>query len=166
VVTLKRLAESKGETIPVITAIQRSNELHGQWTYRQLQSRLGTLHEKTVAVLGLTYTANTDTLRRSAAIELCRKLLNAGANVTAVDPAVKSLPPNLDHVRLVNDASAALQDVDAGVICTEWPQFREANWARVIPAMRRPLIIDPNRFLENELKNIEGVEHLSVGRIA
>jgi hypothetical protein len=32
--------------------------------------------------------------------------------------------------------------------------------------MRRRLIVDPNRFLENELKDIANVEHLSVGRSA
>jgi hypothetical protein len=32
--------------------------------------------------------------------------------------------------------------------------------------MRQRFIIDANRFLENELKSIAGVEHLSVGRAA
>jgi hypothetical protein len=30
--------------------------------------------------------------------------------------------------------------------------------------MRQPVIIDANRFLEKELKDLPGVEHLSVGR--
>jgi len=166
VVTLTGLAESKGKTIPVISAVQRSNELHGAWTYRQLESRLGAPNGKAIAVLGLTYTPNTDTLRRSAAIELCRKLLNAGAHVEAFDPAIKSLPPELNQIRLAEDVATALRNKDAAILCTEWPQFRQADWARIIPEMRRRLIIDPNRFLENELKNIGGVEHLSVGRIA
>jgi FlaA1/EpsC-like NDP-sugar epimerase len=32
------------------------------------------------------------------------------------------------------------------------------------PAMRQRIFVDANRFLEKELKNMPGVEHLSVGR--
>jgi UDPglucose 6-dehydrogenase len=164
VVTLTKLAEAKHESISVIPAIQQSNDLHRGWALRRLQSHLGDLHGKTIAVLGLTYTTNTDTLRRSAAVELCQKLSAAGANVLAHDPAIINLPPELDGISLVKDLPAALPGAHAAVICTEWPQFREMDWAGLVPQMRQRVIVDANRFLENELKNIAGVEHLSVGR--
>jgi UDPglucose 6-dehydrogenase len=164
VVTLTKLANAKGEIISVIPAIKQSNDLHRGWAFRRLQSRVGELRGKNIAVLGLTYTTNTDTLRRSAAVELCQKLLAAGARVIAFDPAVKSLPPEMDKVSLASDVAAALRAADAAVVCTEWPQFREADWVKIIPQMRQPVIVDANRFLEKELKSIGGVEHLSVGR--
>lgn len=164
VVTLTKLAKTKGETISVIPAIKESNDLHRGWALRRLQSRLGNLRGKTIGVLGLTYTTNTDTLRRSAAVELCGKLLEAGANVTAFDPAVKTLPSKLGSVSLLPDIASALAGVDAAVVCTEWPQFRQADWANIAPEMRQPVFVDANRFLEKELKSVAGVEHLSVGR--
>ena len=100
VVALTKLAAAKNEKISVIPAIKQSNDLHRGWTLRRLQSRLGDLHGKKIAVLGLTYTTNTDTLRRSAAVELCRNLLALGADVHAFDPAVKQLPGELAPVRL------------------------------------------------------------------
>jgi UDPglucose 6-dehydrogenase len=163
VVTLTKIAEAKGEKISVIPAIKQSNDLHRGWAFRRLQSRLGDLRGKTIAILGLTYTTNTDTLRRSAAVELCRQLLQAGAKVAAIDPAVNSLPADLSGVALAADA-AALDGADAAVVCTEWPQFRQADWLKIVPAMKQPVIVDANRFLEKELKSITGVEHLSVGR--
>jgi len=166
VVTLTKLAKSKKENVSVIPAIQRSNDEHRAWTFRGLQSHLGKLKGKTIAVLGLTYTPNTDTLRRSAAVELSEQLLAAGAKVIAFDPAVKGLPPELKKASLSKDIPTALHHADAAVICTEWPEVRQTNWATIIPTMRRRLVIDPNRFLENELKSIAGVEHLSVGRAA
>jgi UDPglucose 6-dehydrogenase len=166
VVTLTKLAETKNETVCVIPAIKRSNDLHRDWAFRRLQSRLEDLNGKTITVLGLTYTPNTDTLRRSAAVELCQKLLKTGAKVAAFDPAIKNLPEEFRAISLAGDIASALQNSDAAVVCTEWPQFRQADWTIIIPGMRRALIIDPNRFLENELKNIAGVEHLSVGRAA
>jgi UDPglucose 6-dehydrogenase len=164
VVTLTKLADAKGEKISVIPAIKQSNDLHRGWAFRRLQSRLGDLRGKKISILGLTYTTNTDTLRRSAAIELCQKLLAAGAKVSAFDPAVKNLPPELSSVLLAADIATALTGAEAVAICTECPQFRQADWAKIVPQMRQSVFVDANRFLEKELKNVPGVEHLSVGR--
>ena len=164
VVTLTQLAEANGETISVIPAIKHSNDQHRGWAFRRLQARLGDLRGKKISVLGLTYTPNTDTLRRSAAVELCRQLLAAGATVTAVDPAVRNLPAELSDVSLAADLATALTGADAVAVCTEWPQFRQADWAKIIPQMRQRVFVDANRFLEKELKTVPGVEHLSVGR--
>jgi UDPglucose 6-dehydrogenase len=164
VVTLTKLAAAENEKISVIPAVKQSNDLHRGWMLRRLQSRLGDLRGKTIAVLGLTYTVNTDTLRRSAAVELCRDLLAAGAGVRAFDPAVKQLPAELAPVRLAEQIADAVKGVDAAVVCTEWPEFRQADWVKMAPAMRQRIFVDANRFLEKELKNLSGVEHLSVGR--
>ena len=164
VVTLSKLAVANGEKISVIPAIKQSNDLHRGWAFRRLQTRLGDLRGKKISVLGLTYTTNTDTLRRSAAVELCQQLIAAGAQVFAFDPAVKTLPAELNSVALAPDISAALAGTEAVAVCTEWPQFRQSDWAKIIPQMRQPVFVDANRFLEKELKTIAGVEHLSVGR--
>jgi UDPglucose 6-dehydrogenase len=86
--------------------------------------------------LGLVYTPNTDTLRRSAAVELCNRLLAAGAVVRAFDPAIKRLPDELSAVSLVSSAADALSGADAAVICTRWPQFRSLDWPAILPTMR------------------------------
>jgi UDPglucose 6-dehydrogenase len=166
VVTLTKIADAKGEKISVIPAIKQSNDLHRGWAFRRLQSRLGNLRGKRISILGLTYTTNTDTLRRSAAVELCQQLLKAGAKVAAFDPAVKSLPKELSAVSLAADIATTLKNADAAVICTEWSQFRQADWAKIVPQMHGKFFMDANRFLEKELKSIPGVEHLSVGRAA
>ena len=114
-------------------------------------------------MLGLTYTTDTDTLRRSAAVELCQRLLGAGAKVNAFDPAVKNLPKELSAISLAGDIAGALTSADAAVVCTEWPQFRQTDWTKIVPTMRQRVFVDANRFLEKELKGIPGVEHLSVG---
>ena len=97
-------------------------------------------------------------------MELCQQLLKAGAKVVAFDPAVKSLPADLSRISLAADVATALDGADAAVICTEWPQFRQIDWPKIVLAMKQTVFVDANRFLEKELKNIPGVEHLSVGR--
>ena len=166
VVSLTKIAEANNETIDLIPAIKRSNDLHRGWAFRKLQSRLGDLRGKTIAVLGLVYTPNTDTLRRSAAVELCQQLLAAGARVQAFDPALKSLPSELAAITLASDIASALNQADAAAVCTEWPAFRQALWPQLVCAMKRTLFVDPNRFLDKELASIPSVELLSVGRAA
>jgi UDPglucose 6-dehydrogenase len=164
VVTLTRLGQEKQESLSLIPAIKQSNDFHRGWAFRKLQSRLGDLRGKTIAVLGLVYTPHTDTLRRSAAVELCRQLLAAGARVQAFDPAVKSPSAELAGVVLAPDLSAALKSADAAVICTEWPQFRQAPWPDLSRLMRRALIVDANGFLSSSLSAVPGIELCCVGR--
>jgi UDPglucose 6-dehydrogenase len=164
VVTLTKLGAAVGESLAVIPAIKQSNDLHRGWAFHRLQFRLGDLRGRHISLLGLVYTPGTDTLRRSAAIELCQALLAAGAQVRAFDPAVKQLPDEFTKVELSRDIAAASHGAAAVVICTEWPQFRQADWPGIVPTMRQRVFIDANRFLEKELLSLPGVEHLSVGR--
>ena len=164
VVTLTKLGAAAGETLAVIPAIKQSNDLHRGWALRRLQSRLGDLRGRPIAVLGLVYTPGTDTLRRSAAIELCRALLAAGAQVCAFDPAVKQLPAEFAKAVVTPDIAATVNGADAAVVCTEWPHFRQADWPNLATTMRQRVFIDANRFLEKELLNVPAIEHLSVGR--
>jgi UDPglucose 6-dehydrogenase len=163
VVTLIQLGRETNETLPLITAIKESNDEHRHWSLRRLQLRLSELRGKTIAILGLTYKPGTDTLRRSSSVELCRELLRQGANVRAVDPALKSLPPDLSKVALVFDVSEAVAQADAAVICTEWPEFRKVPWAQVVEKMKLRFVLDANGFLRKELKEISDLEHVSVG---
>jgi len=164
VVTLTKLGAQNDESLALIPAIKQSNDQHRGWALRQLQSRLGDVTNKTIAVLGLVYTPSTDTLRRSAAVELCQHLQTAGAQVQAFDPVITKASPELSGATLLHSVENALAQADAVVICTEWPQFREVNWAQAATKMRRALVIDANRFLEKPLQGVAGVEHISVGR--
>ncbi|HEV2330494.1 MAG TPA: nucleotide sugar dehydrogenase [Verrucomicrobiae bacterium] len=164
VVSLTRLGEANGERLSVIPAIKQSNDLHRGWAFKRLRSSLGGLRGRKIAILGLTYTTNTNTLRRSAAVELCKRLIGAGAQVRAYDPAIQRLPQGMESVWLGGSVSEVLEAADAAAVCTEWPQFREVDWLKIVPQMRTKIFVDANRFLENELKKIQGVKLLSVGR--
>jgi UDPglucose 6-dehydrogenase len=98
------------------------------------------------------------------AVELCKKLLAAGAEVRAFDPAVTQLPALLAKVRLATGLAEAVAGADAAVVCTEWPEFRQGNWAALVTVMRGRVFVDANRFLETELTHLAGVELVSVGR--
>ena len=124
---------------------------------------LGPLEGAAIAVLGLTYKAGTDTLRRSGAVELAAKMLRAGAEVRCYDPLVSKLPDELAGAQASATIADALHEADAAVVATEWPQIKEADWPALVPTMRRCLVVDANGFLGLRPEQISCVEYFSVG---
>jgi UDPglucose 6-dehydrogenase len=148
----------------LLESIKRSNDLHKEWPHRKLQSVLGSLVGKRIAVLGLTYLPGIDTLRRSAAVELCTWLAEQGATVVAFDPAIRRLPEHLSRaVTLADSALAAVTGCDATVVATEWPEFRQLRAADLIGEMATPIVLDANRFLEKSLKPAPPLVYIAFG---
>jgi UDPglucose 6-dehydrogenase len=160
---LTSLGEQAGQRPPLIAAVETSNDVHRGWLARKLQSVLGELRGKTVAVWGLTYKPGTDTLRRSASVELCRFLVERGATVRAHDPAVKSLPDDL-RIALCATAADAVRQADAVVVATEWPEYRTLKPEDVRPDGAALTILDPNRFVRANFEGADGVRYVTVGK--
>ena len=64
---LTQTGQKYGIRTPLFNAILESNHAHKRWVCLSVQTTLKNLHHKTIAMLGLTYKAGTDTLRRSIA---------------------------------------------------------------------------------------------------
>ncbi|HET7707775.1 MAG TPA: nucleotide sugar dehydrogenase [Thermoanaerobaculia bacterium] len=151
------------ESLPLITSVKRSNDLHKTWVLDRLHAELGKMQNRKICVWGLTYKPGTDTLRRSSAIELCEALAWEGAQVTAFDPAVKRLSPELASIiDLKKTAREAAADADAVVVATEWPEIRES--AKVALPQRPISVIDANRFLAAEFADRPHLRYFSVGK--
>ncbi len=165
VTALTQIAAEHATDLNLIPAIKASNDRHKKWAFERLQDQLGELRKKRVTILGLTYKPGTSTLRRSASLELVRELLLTGAKVTVHDPMITKLPEVFNEVAIEEGLNEALKNADAAVICTEWPEFRNADWHSLVPLMNNALIVDANRFLDSSLKGIVNVKYASVGRI-
>ena len=160
---LSSIAEQQGLKAPLINSIIASNRAHGQWSLDQLRRKLAPLRGKAIAVLGLSYKPGTDAIRRSSSIELVRELLDEGAIVTAFDPAVRTLPGELDAaITLAKDARDTLRNADAVVVATEWPEFRELTADDFARGMVGRLILDPAAFLTS-IRNHPDLTVLSIG---
>jgi UDPglucose 6-dehydrogenase len=160
---LGALADRVALPAPLLRAIFTSNQAHKDWPRRKLLHLAGNLRGMTVAILGLTYKPGTDTLRRSSAVELCRWLKQQGAAAQAYDPAIRQLPPDLDGcIRLCGSFSQALENADAAVVATEWPEFK-GLCSQDLKAMRGRVVIDPNRFLSASVRQSPELIYAAVG---
>jgi UDPglucose 6-dehydrogenase len=158
---LSELSERANRKSPLIESVKTSNDLHKGWTRRKLQMLFGDLRDRTVGVWGLTYKPGTDTLRRSSSVELCRWLHDQGAHVIAHDPALKSLPQELQSIINLRDSPAdAASNVDALVVATEWPMYREVK----LDIRDRLTVIDANRFLRDRFESHAAVRYVTIGK--
>ncbi|MBI2813959.1 MAG: UDP-glucose/GDP-mannose dehydrogenase family protein [Opitutae bacterium] len=164
VVTLTKLGADRAIPLALIPAIKESNDRHRGWAFRKLQSALAGVPSPLVAVLGLAYTPDTSTLRRSAAVALCRDLLRVNIGVRAFDPLIRAADAEHQDLPLATSAAEALRGAHAVVICTEWPGLRDLPWPALLATMARPVVIDANRLVEKAVAPVTGVVYLSVGR--
>jgi UDPglucose 6-dehydrogenase len=156
-------AEGAIET-PLLASITASNRAHAGWPERALERLLGNLTGARVAIWGLAYTAGTDTLRRSAALELCRALTARGAIVHAFDPAVSELPaPDAGVATLAASAVDALSRARALVVMTSWPEFGEVTPDELVAAMSDAVVLDLAGAVSATLGGDARVRYVTVG---
>jgi UDPglucose 6-dehydrogenase len=163
---LKAVARDHDTCVPVLDAVLKSNDHHKKWVVRHLGRELGALSSRKIGVLGLAYKAGTDAIRRSVAIEVIQELLADGADVTVFDPKVSTLPePLASAVTIAGSVDAVFADSEAVVLATEWPEFRELNFAALVPSMKRALLIDQNAFAANQLSGFAGLDYIVAGKV-
>lgn len=125
----------------------------------------GDLKDKTIAVWGLSFKPYTDDIREAPALENIRELLDAGARVTAYDPeAMGNTKAILPDVTYCHTAYAALDDADALMIFTEWPQFRTPDFEKVSALLKNKVIFDGRNLYEPEQMRELGFTYYSIGR--
>ena len=160
---LDKAAEAKSLTVPLLQAVRVSNDGHKEWVQRRLLEQFTTIKKLSVAIWGLTYKPETSTLRRSLAVELCDWLICEGANVHVYDPAVQELPSRWnDKVDRFDDALEALGNTKVLVLGTEWAEFRETAKKLLEFVGNDYLVIDANRYLQNEVFPL-GINYIAVG---
>jgi UDPglucose 6-dehydrogenase len=67
-------------------------------------------------------------------------------------------------VSFADSALAAVEDADACILVTEWPEFRELDWAEVKSRMAGNLVIDGRNWLDREFITGSGFIYEGVGR--
>jgi len=161
---LQKMGKKNQLPMYLINSVLESNEFHKSWVQRKCRETMGNLDGKHIAVLGLTYKPGTNTLRRSASVELCRWLKSKGAEVTAFDPAIQELPPELHGIfALSRKVADAVTDADCVIVATEWPDFQKMD-DDIITTIRKKILIDPNGFIEKRMRDLSSMRYFAVGR--
>jgi UDPglucose 6-dehydrogenase len=164
------VAQQHGIDFKLLQEIQKINETQKNIFFNKVLSALWTLRGKRLAALGLAFKGDTDDIRDSPAIDVIKKLLEAGTSITAYDPAAneraKSVLPPSDKMRYAEDLYAAAKDADAVLILTDWREFAEIDLPRLNQAVRFPIVIDGRNLYTPKRMQDHGFTYVSVGRPA
>jgi UDPglucose 6-dehydrogenase len=162
---LKMLAGNSGYHFQLLGAVIEVNELQKRRVVQKLQKHLGSLVGKRVALLGLAFKPDTDDMREASSLVLSARLEGEGAEVVAYDPvATPEARDLLAGVEFRDSAMAALEEADAAILVTEWPEFAELDWRAAAEKMARPLLVDGRNFLDSARLQDAGFEYEGIGR--
>jgi UDPglucose 6-dehydrogenase len=146
-----------------------------------------TVSDKKIGIWGFAFKKDTNDTRESAAIYVCRDLLEEGARLVIYDPRVSekqirddllnvfkdsSLEVSARHRRLietnvtvVNDPYIASQESHALAVMTEWDEFKQLDMHRIYQNMHRPaFLFDGRNILDAASLASIGFEVHGIGR--
>lgn len=163
---LVQTASDYGYDMQIIQAVERVNREQKKVVYRKLKDAFeGHLAGKRIALWGLSFKPGTDDLREAPSLVTLDFLLEAGAEVVAVDPisirAAKALYG--DAIRYTTDVYESVTQADAIALVTEWKQFRLPDWRRIRSLMRTPIVVDGRNIYDREELLKEGFRYYSIG---
>jgi UDPglucose 6-dehydrogenase len=166
VTALKQLAGNTGYHFQLLTAVIEVNELQKRRAIGKLQKHLGSLVGREIALLGVAFKPNTDDIREATSLVLAGRLQSEGAHVRVYDPIASGRASELlGSAEIAASAVDAVDGSDAIVLVTEWPEFRELDWAGEIKQrVRQPLVVDGRNFLDRDLLTQAGFTYEGVGR--
>src|SRR5690349_2973558 len=126
----------------------------------------GSVHGKTIAVLGLTFKPETDDMRDAPSLSIVARLAGDGAKIRAFDPeGMRQAKPVLPEcVTYCRDAFDAAKGADALVLITEWNEFRALSPSRLRKAMRGRVLVDLRNVYDPIAMRKAGFEYHCVGR--
>ena len=154
-------------------AVVKLNNWHQHRISKLIVNKLfGTVTNKKICILGFAFKAKTNDTRESAAITICKDLLDEGAILNIHDPKVSSSQISLDlgsknqsfqnkeknlegGWQFFENIKDIFDETDAVVILTEWDEYKNIDWERVSQKMRKPSwIFDARSILnKNDIKN-------------
>lgn len=164
---LGKTAQEHNYDFKILKSVMRVNERQKTKLVPRIKEYFdGELKGKTIAMWGLSFKPNTDDIREAPSIYNIKALRRAGAKVVAFDPeAIANVRKVMGRkVKYASNMYEALEDADALMIMTEWPEFRTPDFEKISASLKNKVIFDGrNLYNLDEMKNL-GFDYFSIGR--
>jgi len=162
---LQKIGASHQVPTPLLDAVWQVNSQRAQLVSCRLSSVLGALEGHQIGILGLTYKAGTNTLRRAISLEIIQNLTKQGAKIKAFDPLanlseVNDLPP----MQMCTDPYKVADQSDAMVLITEWSDINSLDLRRLRKNMQGDIFLDTRNFFDPIRMKEAGFRYFSIGR--
>ena len=144
-----------------------------RFTHKIVHKLFNTVSGKKIAILGYAFKKDTNDVRESPAIDVCRGLLGEQAHVSIYDPkvAAEDVYDTLDvssgdkSVQVVGSPYEAAKDAHAVVVLTEWDEFAKIDFKKIYDSMYKPaFLFDGRNILDGSQLKAIGFEFYGIGR--
>lgn len=166
---LLRMASENRVALEVVGAVEKANEFQKTVLMQKIRGHFGEgLKGRTFAIWGLAFKANTDDMREASSRVLIEALIGEGCYVRAYDPAAGNIARGIfassQNVTIVDSMTAALEEVDALVILTEWKEFRSPDFRVLKNQLGSKVLFDGRALYEPEEVRQAGIVYYGIGR--
>jgi UDPglucose 6-dehydrogenase len=153
---------------------------------RMVRTMFNTVSDKKIAIWGFAFKKDTNDIRESAAIYVCRDLLLEKAKLAIYDPQVK--PEQIreameyvmqdengdlnaskrqlieENIQFAQSGAEAADDAHAIALLTEWDEFSESDFASIQAKMKQPaFVFDGRNLLKHAKLNEKGFRYFGIG---
>ena len=164
---LIKTAEQNGYTMRVLRAVEDVNEAQKGVLFEKLMKQFnGDLKGKTIALWGLAFKPETDDMREAPGLVLIDKLLKAGCQIRAYDPAAMNECKRRigDVIYYARDMYDAVLDADVLMLITEWKECRLPSWAVIKKTMNQQIVLDGRNIYDKKEMEELGFIYSCIGK--
>jgi UDPglucose 6-dehydrogenase len=150
----------------VLTAVEEVNENQKEVLFNKVKNHFkGDLKGKKFALWGLSFKPKTDDMREAPSLVIIEKLLKEGANVVAYDPVAMHEAQRMigDTIAYSLDMYDCLNDADALLIVTEWPEFRVPDFNEIGKRLNEKTLFDGRNIFDFQDMKKLGYNYYCVG---
>jgi UDPglucose 6-dehydrogenase len=124
----------------------------------------GSLSGRRIAALGLAFKPGTNDVRSSLSVRIIDRLLNLGAQVAMHDPvAIAEATTLLPAAEPAATPYAAASGADLLLVLTDWPEYKNLDWAQIATVLRGTAIFDGRNSLNPVVITAAGLTYNGVG---
>ncbi|MHA1126509.1 MAG: UDP-glucose dehydrogenase family protein [Candidatus Heimdallarchaeota archaeon] len=159
-------AHEQGYQPKLLESVVNVNHAQAKRMVELAEEKLGSLQQKQVAILGLSFKPETDDMRNAPSILVINSLIKKGANVIAWDPEAINEAKKEEWVGneiiYTENYQEALNQADVCLLLTEWSVFKGLK-PRDFKNMKQPIIIDGRRIYDSKEFLKSGIEYTGIG---
>jgi UDPglucose 6-dehydrogenase len=157
---LLKLAEDNNLDLNILNAAVKVNDGQINYFINKIKNKLGNLNNKTIAILGLAFKAHTDDIREAPSLKLINLLKSEDCKIKVHDPVVELKMAGVTQYSKINEL---VENVDATIVCTDWPEYKELNWVSLKAKMKGHNIFDGRNMLDKEALIKNGYQYFGIG---
>ena len=164
------MGRDTGSPLSIVESTIIANENQKNLMVKKVETAFGeSLQDKTAAILGLAFKPNTNDMRESPAITICRGLAEKGMKLRVYDPeSMDEASWRLEGLKsalyFADDEYDAIKGSNALIIITEWNQFRNLNLVKVKELLKEPYFFDLRNIYSREKAESAGLKYFCTGR--